>query len=148
MKHTLHLALLSLALLLALNSCSHNNGDIGPWFGLWHLESIDVDGTEQADYEGDFFFMFQGKVFGIKHLDVKNHLMGECYATLDIAADNSSVTVNFVDDRYSMEDNFPNVLMQNQATLAANFHDGNLLTLTYFNTSLNAHVTYQLKHWE
>ena len=32
--------------MVTLSSCTHNNGDIGPYFGTWKLLSINVDGVE------------------------------------------------------------------------------------------------------
>jgi hypothetical protein len=40
-------------------SCTHNNGYIGDWFGVWRVTSIDIDGTPVEDYNGGVFFMFQ-----------------------------------------------------------------------------------------
>lgn len=47
----------------AITSCTHNNGDIGPWFGTWRLDNITVDGEPDTSYEGNIFFMFQSQVF-------------------------------------------------------------------------------------
>ena len=38
--------------------CTHNNGDIGPWFGTWKVVSISPDKA----YQGNFFWSFQGNV--------------------------------------------------------------------------------------
>ena len=56
------LLLLSIALSMA-TSCTHNNGDIGDWFGHWKLNTITVDGMVDDSYEGNIFFSFQGGVF-------------------------------------------------------------------------------------
>ena len=38
--------ILFVALCVLINvGCTHNNGNIGPLFGLWHVTSIKVDGT-------------------------------------------------------------------------------------------------------
>jgi len=58
-----HITILIL-LLLAFSSCTHNNGDIGIWFGTWHVESITTDGTP-ANVDGDYFFQFQNKVLRV-----------------------------------------------------------------------------------
>lgn len=44
---------------LALGGCMQHNGNIGDWFGTWKVETIAVDGTEEADYSGNLFFQFQ-----------------------------------------------------------------------------------------
>ena len=45
---TSHIALAVVALLM-LGSCSKNNGDIGYWFGLWHVDAIEVNGEPSND---------------------------------------------------------------------------------------------------
>ena len=49
---------------MTLVSCTRNHGDIGIWFGTWHVESIMADGTH-INVNGDYFFQFQNKVFRI-----------------------------------------------------------------------------------
>ncbi len=51
--------------LIALNSCTRNNGDIGPWFGTWHVETIEIDGQPDASYQGEYFVQFQTNVVSI-----------------------------------------------------------------------------------
>ena len=55
-KTTLYIVLLIAVLLTA--SCTRNHGDIGIWFGTWHVEQITADGT-RVNVEGDYFFQFQ-----------------------------------------------------------------------------------------
>ena len=40
-------------------SCTHNNGDIGVWFGLWKVTSVEVDGSADRKYKGNMYFSFQ-----------------------------------------------------------------------------------------
>lgn len=40
----------------------HNDGDIGNLFGTWKIESIEVNGEVDAQYEGDVFVQFQTEV--------------------------------------------------------------------------------------
>lgn len=54
---------LLLPLLLACTGCTHNDGDIGPWFGTWRLEEITVDGHPDESYGHDIFWQFQNTVF-------------------------------------------------------------------------------------
>ena len=62
MKHLQHILYIAL-LLLTTTACTHNDGDIGPWFGTWHVEEITIDGTALAGYSGEYFFQFQSSVF-------------------------------------------------------------------------------------
>lgn len=56
---------------LIAGSCTHNNGDIGFWFGTWQLTEISVDGEKQQDYNRNIFFKFQANVCDI--ITVRQH---------------------------------------------------------------------------
>lgn len=62
--------LLSALILIISNSCTRNNGDIGPWFGTWHLESIMVDGNPEVNYENNIFWAFQSEVIFLTRVPV------------------------------------------------------------------------------
>jgi len=49
-------------------ACTHNNGDIGPWFGQWKLESLEADGTPDPAYKGNQFWSFQNDILQIDEL--------------------------------------------------------------------------------
>ncbi|MBR5726688.1 MAG: hypothetical protein IKX56_08155 [Muribaculaceae bacterium] len=72
MKKTL-LYISLLTVVLVLGSCTRNHGDIGIWFGTWHVESIIKAGDiyqyiVPVDFEGDYFFQFQSKVFRVSQV--------------------------------------------------------------------------------
>lgn len=52
--------------------CTHNDGDIGDYFGTWKLEEISVDGIEDAGYGKDIFWQFQSTVFCMRKV-YENH---------------------------------------------------------------------------
>ncbi len=54
--------------LFSLMSCTHNNGDIGEYFGTWKLTSIEVDGNVDQSYRGDIFWQFQTTVFCMRQV--------------------------------------------------------------------------------
>ena len=68
MKHLTQLFGMVLLVTLAAG-CTHNNGDIGSWFGTWNVERIEIDGVAQADYQGQYFFQFQSTVFCVRKVD-------------------------------------------------------------------------------
>ncbi len=89
-----------IAVLLAIvaAACTHNNGDIGPWFGAWKVEAITVDGEPKADYGGNLFFEFQSTV-------VKMCLVGDHHSTVNVMGnwdeDSGGVLhLNFPDPRH------------------------------------------------
>ena len=40
---------IALLLVIVATACTHNDGDIGPWFGLWRVERLTVDGKNDRD---------------------------------------------------------------------------------------------------
>lgn len=92
--------ILAVAVLITLSGCTHNDGDIGHWFGLWHLDSIEINGTPDANYDGNTYFMFQGKVFCIRTVDDANHGYIESFALWQESEDHQSMTLSFVDDQF------------------------------------------------
>ena len=143
-----HIILLTIAL-LALGGCTKNNGDIGYWFGLWHVDSIEIDGEPDAGYDGNYYFMFQGKVFCVRYVFEQEHLSREAYARWEESADKQHVTISFADDNYlpffgnDIPGNYfsrVNVLKVDTLTAGAmvlhhTLDDGRL-------------VTYRLTHWD
>ena len=79
--------------MLALGSCTRNHGDIGPWFGTWHVESITAGGTS-VNYEGDYFFQFQSKVFRVSQVSDREQLV-ESFGTWEES--NGKMTIDFPD---------------------------------------------------
>ena len=56
------------------SSCTHLDGDIGDWFGSWHLEQMLIDGQIDETYAKNqknvqVMISFQGKVFNIAYLN-------------------------------------------------------------------------------
>ena len=77
-KINLFIAITTLALMA---SCTHNDGDIGPLFGTWHVESIEVDGTLDATYQGDLFVMFQSNMCDWRIVDEGAHTYVNAWAS-------------------------------------------------------------------
>ena len=109
MRKRLFYTLVSAMLLMCMSSCSKNNGDIGPWFGLWHLDSIEVDGVPDDAYDGRYYFLFQSQVFCIRWIDDEHHDYYDSYAQWQRGDGDASMTLSFADSRFSPEfgDNFP-----------------------------------------
>jgi len=95
MKTPLHISLF-LFLALVLGSCTRNHGDIGMWFGTWHVESITADEQPVNDAEGDYFFQFQSKVFRVSQVSGHETLV-ESFGTWAEDADNGKMTITFPD---------------------------------------------------
>ncbi len=67
MKKTLLYIASLLVAVLVLGACTRNHGDIGIWFGTWHVEQIIAGGTP-VNVEGDYFFQFQSHVFRVSQV--------------------------------------------------------------------------------
>lgn len=91
MKKTLFIIFVLSVLVLA--SCTRNHGDIGIWFGTWHVEQITADGTP-VNVEGDYFFQFQSKVFRVSQVYGHEQLI-DSYGTWDENGD--KMTISFPD---------------------------------------------------
>ena len=98
MKKTL-LYISLMMVVLALGSCTRNHGDIGPWFGTWHVESITASGSiyqyiVPVEIEGDYFFQFQSKVFRVSWVGDHEQIV-ESFGTWDENGD--KMTIDFPD---------------------------------------------------
>ncbi|MBD5193598.1 MAG: lipocalin family protein [Bacteroidales bacterium] len=58
-------ALLIWMMQLGLSGCTHNNGDIGPWFGAWVIDAIEINGQPDTSYDRNVFWSFQNEVIKI-----------------------------------------------------------------------------------
>lgn len=92
-KINLYIAIFSLALLA---SCTHNDGDIGPLFGTWHVDAIEVDGTPDATYDGSLFVMFQSNIADWRIVDEQAHTYVNAWASWQ--QDGGIITFHFDDD--------------------------------------------------
>ena len=100
MKKTL-LYISLLTVVLAMDSCTRNHGDIGIWFGTWHVESITAQGDiyqyiVPVEVEGDYFFQFQNKVFRVSLVTERAQLV-ESFGTWDESEDGNIITISFPD---------------------------------------------------
>lgn len=145
MKLKLHI-ILAVAALVALSGCTHNDGDIGHWFGLWHLDSIEIDGTPDADYDGNTFFMFQGKVFCIRNVEDANHGYIESFALWQESDDHQSMTLSFVDDQFP-PNIAPFVPLETVTTFTVITLNSKVMVLKHTNSE-GVTRTYHLTCWE
>jgi len=90
---TLRHTLIALLALVGLCGCTHNDGDIGIWFGTWHVEQITAGGTP-VNVEGDYFFQFQSKVFRVSQVYGHEQLI-DSYGTWEENGD--KMTISFPD---------------------------------------------------
>lgn len=123
-------------------SCTHNNGDIGVWFGLWKLERLTIDGKNDKDYTGNIFFEFQNTTLGqLMMHDGHNYtqMIGEWHES------DNQLTITFPDPRYWPVDGY----LKGENTpnhLAVTHIDGSHINLTLV-TESGSTVVYYLTKW-
>lgn len=81
MKKIFNRILALMFLIVSLSSCTHNNGDIGDYFGMWKLETITIDGEKDSEYEGNVFWRFQNEVIGMTRVNEEMHASSGSYGT-------------------------------------------------------------------
>lgn len=86
--------------IMTMAGCTHNNGDIGDWFGTWHLKSIAVNDSPDTEYHGNIVWKFQNNIIEMIEADDTEHTALERYGTW--SATDSELTLDFThsDDRY------------------------------------------------
>ena len=65
---------------VCIGGCTHNDGDIGPWFGTWKLDSMTVDGVQDTEYADNVIWKFQANIMSIVRVS-ENHGRYEVYGT-------------------------------------------------------------------
>ena len=86
--------LFALVALLPLAGCTHNNGDIGPWFGQWRVENITVNGEKDAEYKGNLFFAFQSSVLRISTTNTQTHEMSTLFSNWEEVKGYMNIKIN------------------------------------------------------
>ena len=62
-------ALMFVLIMTRLTGCTHNNGDIGPWYGAWTLTSVQIDGNTDPDYKPcTIIWKFQSTVINMTEI--------------------------------------------------------------------------------
>lgn len=55
---------------VALTACRVNNGDIGDYFGSWHLENMTIDGSVPEDFDPEAtFWEFQNNIIRVLRVE-------------------------------------------------------------------------------
>lgn len=152
-KNILSRMILAIMLLCVpmLSGCTHNNGDIGDWFGRWKLLSITADG-EQVNIP-QCFWSFQNQVLQIDYLSSTNyeHDTYFCVATWSEPSENTLVidfnhsdnTVN-QGDVYYTPFSFLHLPAKKASTLSITERSSDKVTLKYINPDDAVEYTYHL----
>lgn len=94
-----HIILTLTTLLLTLSGCTRHNGDIGPYFGTWHVEKIEADGKEDDEYNDNLFFKFQSDVICMVVVNDAAHTRNEYWGTWSEDGNVLTLTYTYSDDK-------------------------------------------------
>ena len=74
---TLRHTLIALLALVGLCGCTHNDGDIGIWFGTWQVEDITGGAADfELDHpmdQGKYYFQFQSNMCTVMYIDTRHN---------------------------------------------------------------------------
>jgi hypothetical protein len=150
MKRLLNILLLLTALSF-MSGCTHNNGDIGDWFGTWKLQSIDINGVADESYQANVFWKFQNDIISMAQANDELHTADTRYGTWTQHDDQLLLDFGHSDNSTAAGQGqyqpLPAVyLPSGQSTLTIVDLDSSKLTLRY--VAANEIVyTYHFKKW-
>lgn len=146
---TLRYTLITLLATIALTSCTHNNGDIGIWFGTWQVEHLirNNDEVPKSYYDPSvsaLYFQFQGDVVTTRRTTPMHDEFVD-YGTW--SEDDGTLEISFPDPNIA----YDHVLGTLLASGDNSFHftitnrSASHVTLTYFNAIWNQQWTLKLR---
>lgn len=141
----------ALMLLTGFESCTHNNGNIGEWFGTWTLTSITVDGEKGDDYFENSTWSFQNRVIKIQE-EFSHNTYSDHYGTWEQEGNEFSLDFNHYDSKdtlvWSRLYKFPTNMYFGMDKGVANMHidnmSGSKVDLRYLNPQGQT-IIYHLK---
>lgn len=80
-------------------SCTRNDGDIGDFFGIWRVVTLEADGEAVAGYNGTLYFMFQSSVYGQKMVNEEKHWDDNVFASW--RQEGNTLVIDFSNDQYA-----------------------------------------------
>lgn len=134
-------SLLIAAIAFLAGGCTRNNGDIGPIFGKWKVESIETEGIGDApEYEGNIFLAFQNSVVMVQTV-LPLHEYVECFGNFTLTSE--TLHLVFPDESFTLP---PQLMLPRDAELKVAELDGKRMQLIY-NPSPEQRIIYRLKKW-
>ncbi len=143
MKRKLNYPILLTAFLVMVISgiaCTRNNGDIGPIFGRWILESADCRNCPQITWEGDLFLAFQNDVVQM------TQTFNDNYSESTFGSFRLTDNTMFIDFKSPLYPVNPAFGIPAQAELQLLELTGNKLVIEY-NPTEDSSITYTFHKW-
>lgn len=132
--------------------CTHNNGDIGPFFGTWKLSSITVNGIPDQEYDENIVWKFQSNVVAMVRINDRHETNESIGTWVDLGQQEIQMDFIYSDDdnpvgsdRYSplVETHLPRGSFR-MSVLALSSGD---MTLRYSDPDNGTIYEYILKKW-
>ncbi len=134
-------SLLIVAIALITTGCTRNDGDIGPIFGKWKIESIEAVGVSDIpEYEGNIFLAFQNSVVMVQTV-LPLHEYLECFGNFNLTS--GTLHLVFPDESFSLP---PQLGLPRDSELVVAELNGKRMRLTY-SPSPSQKIIYRLKKW-
>lgn len=92
-----YILLISLCICSLLGACTHNDGDIGYFFGQWKLVEITADDKVLESYGGNMFWSFQSSTIEVKTIG-ENHVATQSFG--DFRNADNTLFLSFPDTKY------------------------------------------------
>lgn len=148
----------SLYILLAiisgtLMSCTHNNGDIGDWFGTWKMESMVIDdGRVDSGYNGDIIWKFQSDIVLISQVNDVEHSTINSFGTWVQLDDTLLLNFTYSDNSFPEPGTGPYCppsvtrIPSGESTMTIRELSGSKIVLSFTDSSGSV-IVYTLKKW-
>ena len=125
-----------------LTGCTHNNGDIGPFFGKWKLERMTVNTEEVADYEGNIFWSYQSSTISMTRvIDPTSSFI--TYGNWEVDEDYTVMHISFPDKIHAP---LPETYLLRESTIDIIKIKGSEMILQYDSASKGL-ITYYFVKW-
>lgn len=143
-RYLCHLLPIAFICWLLTTSCTHNNGNIGPLFGKWKLESVEGGTDQNRPLAGHtMFWSFQAAVINITSVNETGHWSDDRYGMF--REDDNTLFLTFPDT--TLNEGEPPLGLPRECEMQILRIDGKRLTLCWHATPDDAGVVYNFRKW-
>ena len=122
--------------------CTHNNGDIGPFFGKWKLEKMTINGVNDDSYHGNIFWSYQSSTIGLIRVNTPT-TSSDTYGNWYVNDDYTQMRISFPDDKFQP---FPEVKLARESQLEILDISGSEMILRYIIKDSDE-IVYYFEKW-
>ena len=129
---------------LLAQSCTCNDGDIGPLWGTWRVTELEINNEKVEDYSGTLYFCFQASVYVQRYVYEEIHGKDEVTAAWDYEGDDLLIYFSGVNGSHKPLAITGMQIGENLVEVVKS--SGDNMTLSYENPD-GVVYTYYLKKW-